>query len=86
MPLIYKLFQMESFQNPEVLEALETDEVPAEEVLPVEPEEEAILERDGIHVVNSRVLNPDGETKKTLDHQFLNLVESLIKPPGSIAP
>jgi hypothetical protein len=83
---MYKLFQMESLRNPEILGVLEDDEAPAEEVLPVEPEEEVILERDGIHVINSRILNPDGEIQKTLDHKFLNLVESLIKPPGAGAP
>jgi hypothetical protein len=65
---MYKLFQMETQREPEILPA---------------PEDEVILERDGLHIINSRALNPDAETKKTLDHQFLNLVESLINPPKS---
>jgi hypothetical protein len=73
---------MESLQNPEVLPALKEEDAP-EELLPEEPEEDVILERDGLHVVNSRVLNPDGETKKALDRKFLDLVESIIKPPSS---
>ena len=77
---------MEAQCDPEILPALEAETLLAEEVPEVEPEDEVILERDGIHYVNSRALNPDKETKKTLDHNFLNLVESLINPPHSGRP
>jgi hypothetical protein len=44
------------------------------------PADVVILERDGIHYINNQVLNPDKDTEKTLDHKFLNLVESVMKP------
>jgi hypothetical protein len=85
MPILYKLFHIEAKKDPEVLQSLGGDEPPEGEALSGEPEDEVILERNGIHVINSRVLHPDKETKKTLDLQFLNLVESVIKPekPGT---
>jgi hypothetical protein len=73
-------------RDPEILPALEEENLSTKEVPAAEPEDEVILERDGIHFINSRVLNPDRETKKTLDRTFLNLVESLIDPPHPGAP
>jgi hypothetical protein len=44
------------------------------------PINETILERNGLHVINSRVFSPDRETEKNLDSDFKKLVDSVIGP------
>jgi hypothetical protein len=80
---MYKLFQMEPRRDPEVLLPPEDDEGPAAAAPDAEPEDDVILEQDGIHVINKRVLNPDTEIQKNLDPKFLDLVESIIGTRGN---
>jgi hypothetical protein len=40
--------------------------------------ESAILEQDGIHIINSNLFNPDSETEAGLDKDFRELVDSII--------
>jgi hypothetical protein len=85
MPIIHEPFHFEAAQNPEILQALGNDEFSGGEA-PEDPAEEVILEQNGIHYVNRRVLSPDQNTEKALDPQFLGLVESLINPANPGAP
>ena len=38
-----------------------------------------ILEQDGVHYIDRRVMTPDRETVKKLDQDFLSLVNSVLK-------
>jgi hypothetical protein len=90
---MYKPFHAETNRNPEILTAAEEVGIPPAPPPDREPADgpadspggEVILERNGIHYINNRMLNPDKDTEKTLNPKFLNLVESVIKPvsPGS---
>jgi hypothetical protein len=44
------------------------------------PAEEVILERDGIHYINSRFMDPGEEAEKNLDKKFLDLIDSVVNP------
>ncbi|MDR2258007.1 MAG: hypothetical protein LBE14_02535 [Treponema sp.] len=87
---MYEPFRVEINQDPEILTALEDAEIPPVETSPWKPEGEpaegVILERDGVHYINHRVLNPDEDTEKILNPQFLNLVESVMKPAAPGVP
>jgi hypothetical protein len=87
MPIMYKPFRIETNQEPEILTAFEEADIPVTETASGEPPADlVILERDGIHYINNRVLNPDKDTEKALNPNFLNLVKSLIKPAAPGAP
>jgi hypothetical protein len=89
MPIIYEPFHAKTNQDPEILTAMEEADLPLTPPPAEEPEDrpadEVILERNGIHYINNRMLNPDKDTEKALNPKFLNLVESVIKPaaPGA---
>ncbi|MDR2158980.1 MAG: hypothetical protein LBP23_02810 [Treponema sp.] len=38
-----------------------------------------ILEQDGVHYIDRRIMTPDRETVKKLDQDFLGLVNSVLK-------
>jgi hypothetical protein len=46
---------------------------------------EVILERNGLHFINNRVLSPDRETEKNLDPEFRKLVDSVVEKPGLLS-
>jgi hypothetical protein len=71
---------METRQDPEILSAPAEAAVPRSGEPADELSGEVILERNGIHYINNRMFFPDKDTEKTLDHKFVNLVESVIKP------
>jgi hypothetical protein len=79
---VYTPFLYEETGEPEVLNILE-DESPVDDIADVEElsdtAEEIILEKNGIHFINSNVLSPDRETEKNLDAEFRKLVDSVIK-------
>jgi hypothetical protein len=84
---MYKPFRVETNREPEVLPVFEEADTPPGETAAGEaPGDSVILERDGIHFISNRALNPDTDTEKTLDPKFLNLVESVIKPTAPGAP
>jgi hypothetical protein len=75
---------IETGGEPEVLnspdgESQDDYEEEAIEELSGEILDEVILEKGGIHFINSKVLNPDRETEKDLDADFRKLVDSVIK-------
>jgi hypothetical protein len=82
MSIIYEPFHIEAKQEPDILSPIEEA---ADEAVD-ELTDEVILDRDGIHYINSRVLNPDKDTEKTLDPKFLDLVDSVMKPATPGAP
>jgi hypothetical protein len=65
---------------PDMPDMPETLDIPDAPDMP----EEVILERDGIHYINSHVLAGAGE--KSLDQKFLDLVESVTGSPESGPP
>ncbi|MDR1444286.1 MAG: hypothetical protein LBI94_05360 [Treponema sp.] len=67
LPLIYQPFLFRENAKPCVLRPL------------TEPGGEPIHEQDGIHLINSDILDPTLETSQTLDPKFLRLVESILK-------
>jgi hypothetical protein len=93
MPIFYKPFSIETGRAPGALpldaptggESLFVDIDPPDAApangnsADTDPPEQVILERDGIHYINSRFINPGEETKKNLDKKFLDLVDSVIK-------
>jgi hypothetical protein len=83
---MYEPFYFGTTQEPELLWALEGEGTAEQESAPETPAKEVILERDGIHYINNRALEPDGETVKTLDQKFLDLVDSVINPASPGAP
>jgi hypothetical protein len=97
IPAVYTPFQTAITGDPEILQALDDNdgfpagESPAENRTDAadpadDMPEEVILERDGIHYINSRFFNPQGETAKNLDQKFLDLVESVSPAPDPGAP
>jgi hypothetical protein len=66
LPLIYQPFQFRENKKPTLLRPLP------------EPGEGPVQEQDGIHLVNSDILDPTLETTRNLDPKFLRLVESII--------
>jgi hypothetical protein len=87
MPIMYEPFHAEINQEPEILTAFEEADIPITETSSGEhPAEAVILERDGIHYINNRALNPDKDAEKNLDTKFLNLVESVMKPAAPGVP
>ncbi|MDR3146846.1 MAG: hypothetical protein LBU00_00545 [Treponema sp.] len=70
LPLIYRPLQFRP-NKPTLLRPL------------AEPGDEPVQEQDGIHLVNSDILDPTQETTRELDPKFLRLVESIIRhePP-----
>jgi hypothetical protein len=85
IPAIYEPFRVEINGDPEILPAFEDGDIPLPEA-PGSPADAVILERNGIHYINNRALNPDKDTEKTLNPKFLSLVESVIKRTDSEAP
>jgi hypothetical protein len=79
LAVLYKPFYLETNTDPEILETLEKDQAPERETAPEEPPHEVILEQDGIHLINKQILSPGTAARKTLDPEFLNLVESVIR-------
>jgi hypothetical protein len=67
LPFIYQPFLFRGNAKPLPLRPLEED-----------GEGESIRERDGIHVVNSDILDPNLESAGRLDPKFLSLVQSII--------
>jgi hypothetical protein len=65
LPFIYQPFLFQGNQKPILLRPL------------AEPGE-SIREEDGIHLVNSDILDPNQESDRNLDPKFLHLVESII--------
>jgi hypothetical protein len=51
---------------------------------PGQPAQAAILERNGLPVINNSLLKPSRETEAGLDANFRKLVDSVIKKPGKI--
>jgi hypothetical protein len=45
-----------------------------------DPGKGAILERDGVHFINSCLFSPDTETLENMDENFKDLVNSVVKP------
>ncbi|MDR0624073.1 MAG: hypothetical protein LBG10_06540 [Treponema sp.] len=82
MPIIYEPFRIEINREPEILSALEDEDLGFSETPMENPAELVILERNGIHYINNRALHPDEDTEKSLNPKFLSLVESVIKPDG----
>jgi hypothetical protein len=80
MPVIYKPFGVEINRAPEILTALEEEDIPVLEDISGEPADEIILERNGIHYINGQALKADADTGKALDRKFLNLVDSVMNP------
>jgi hypothetical protein len=68
MSLIYKPFQNEEVQSPELIDSSG-------------PAGTIIEERDGVNYVNEIVKSPDEETEKSLDPSLKNLVNAVIKKP-----
>ncbi|MDR0669166.1 MAG: hypothetical protein LBF95_03705 [Treponema sp.] len=66
LPLVYQPFQFRENKKPAILRPLP------------EPGEGPIQEHDGIHLINSDILDPTLETTRKLDPKFLHLVESII--------
>lgn len=66
LPLIYQPFQFRGNAKPTLLRPLP------------EPGEGPVQEQDGIHLINSDILDPTLETTRNLDPKFLHLVESII--------
>ncbi|MDR2176935.1 MAG: hypothetical protein LBP20_02705 [Treponema sp.] len=73
LPLIYRPFQFQGNSKPIPLRPLP------------EPAEELIHERDGLHLINSDILDPTLETTRELDPKFLRLVESIIGHEHSLS-
>ncbi|MDR1025232.1 MAG: hypothetical protein LBL56_05845, partial [Treponema sp.] len=65
-PLIYRPLLFRENGKPFILRPL------------AEPGGEPIHEQDGIHLINSDILDPSQETSQALDPKFLRLVESII--------
>jgi hypothetical protein len=92
MAVLYKPFSIETGQSPGTLplEApsgggsilVDIDPPPPADTA---PPDEVILERDGIHYINSRFMHPGEETEKTLDKKFLDLIDSVINPDSPAA-
>jgi hypothetical protein len=74
---------VETKGEPELLNSLDgsspDDYEEALEELSDEILDEVILEKGGIHFINSKAFNPDRETEKNLDADFRKLVDSVIK-------
>jgi hypothetical protein len=86
LAILYKPFYLETNTDPETLEPLGENTPPGGEIPPEEPRHEVIMERDGIHFINHRLLSPETAARETLDPDFLDLVESVIKPAKPGAP
>jgi hypothetical protein len=75
-PLLYRSFLAEADREPELLHSPE----------PEGPPGTAILEQDGIHYVNSKILNTDDgadkKMKSSLDSDFQELVDTVTKNPS----
>jgi hypothetical protein len=66
LPFIYQPFLFRGNDKPLALRPLE------------DGKEEPIREEDGVHVINSDILDPDLESSERLDPKFLQLVQSII--------
>ncbi|MDR1279120.1 MAG: hypothetical protein LBK02_10245 [Treponema sp.] len=53
--------------------------MPEKDKAPEEPQQEIILEENGIHLINNQALSPGTAAQEPLDPEFLNLVESVIR-------
>jgi hypothetical protein len=65
LPFIYRPFLFQGNEKPMLLR-------------PLAEAGESIREQDGIHLVNSEILDPNQESDRTLDPKFLNLIESIV--------
>jgi hypothetical protein len=72
MSLIYRPFLIEDKSG---LQSLELAAAGSEE----DAVSEVIEEREGVHYVNSEILNQDPETEKTLNRDLKTLIDSVIK-------
>jgi hypothetical protein len=90
IPLVYFPFLLEDRTNPEVLTAEQAPETRTGKGGAGSGATGAkngvagdagavILERDGVHYIDRRVMTPDRETVKKLDQDFLGLVNSVLK-------
>ncbi|MDR3248274.1 MAG: hypothetical protein LBT39_05755, partial [Treponema sp.] len=66
LPFIYQPFLFQGNEKPLTLRA-EAD-----------PNGPPIQEQNGVHQINSEILDPDQESTRRLDQKFLNLVESIL--------
>ncbi|GHV90102.1 hypothetical protein AGMMS50268_06050 [Spirochaetia bacterium] len=84
--ILYRPFLFAANKNPEILKALDDEPAtvsgPAAVKPPVHktaPEDIAvILERNGIHFINSSILKPGRDMEKNLDSEFKKLVDSVL--------